>query len=162
MDTDEIDDILKNYSKEVINIQSLDKLYELYIDLTVKKSELHKLIHFCVDDYERKQYFSMIDLANTVQNVCSMKIRSEIAQKRENLRLDFEAEKSYIERDLKKYKSEAILFRKFSKEILPKKQYAQLDKLSKHCASLNVTASQYISNKFFNQLDFTDGEDDLA
>lgn len=89
MDTDEIDDILKNYSKEVINTQSLDKLYELYIDLTVKKSELHKLIHFCVDDYERKQYFSMMDLANTVQNVCSIKIRNEIAQKREKSEIGF-------------------------------------------------------------------------
>lgn len=48
---------LQQNSKEIIETQSLDKLYEIFIDLAIRKSELHKLIHFCIDDYERKNYF---------------------------------------------------------------------------------------------------------
>lgn len=143
-------------------METLDKLYELYIDLTVKKSELHKLIHFCVEEYERKQYFAMIDLANSVQNICNIKIRTQISERKENLKLDFEVEKSYIEKDLKKYKSEAILFRKFCKDLLPRKQFARIDALAKHCGSLNLSASTYNSERLFNQLDLQHGEDDLA
>lgn len=162
MNATEIEKYLQQNSEEIIKIESLEKLYEIFLDLTIIKSELHKLIHFCIDDYERKQFFSLIDLANSQQNICEKKIKSIIYLKKENLKLDFEIEKKYIENDLKKFKSEAILFKNFCKELLPKNQFSQIQALAKHCASLNLTVGKYISGKMFNQIDLKDEEDDPA
>lgn len=101
MNTIEIENYLKQNSTEIIKIQSLEKLYEIFIDLAVIKSEIHKLIHFCVDDYERKNYFSLMAIANSQQTICEKKINSSIRQKSENLKLDFEIEKEYISKDFK-------------------------------------------------------------
>ncbi|MCT1531938.1 hypothetical protein M3B46_13125 [Sphingobacterium daejeonense] len=113
MNTDEINDFLNYYSKEIININSLDKLYEIYIELTVKKSELHKLIHFCLDDYERKQYFASIDLATSIQTIVYQKIASETNTKLHNLKFDYKIEKENLRKEIDKQIHQAVLFKEF-------------------------------------------------
>lgn len=108
MNTDEINDFLNYYSKEIININSLDKLYEIYIELTVKKSELHKLIHFCLDDYERKQYFASIDLATSIQTIVYQKIASETNTKLHNLKFDYKIEKENLRKEIDKQIHQAV------------------------------------------------------
>lgn len=162
MNTLEIETYLKQNSTEIIKTQSLEMLYEIFIELAIRKSEIHKLIHFCVDDYERKNYYLLMSLANSQQTICETKIKNLIHQKSENLKLDFEIEKEYILNELKKHRSEAILFKQFCKKILPKKQFSQIDTLSKNCSTLNMSVADYISEKMFNHIDFNDGNEDIA
>lgn len=103
-----------------------------------------------------------MDIANTHQSVCEKKIRSLIHQKSDNLKMDFEIEKEYILNDFKKYESEAILFKQFCGKILPKKQMSQLETLARHCSSLNMSVAKYITEKMFNQIEWQDGNEDIA
>lgn len=160
MNTAEIDRFLDANTKKIPTEKSMEKLYALFIELTVVKTELHKLIHFCIDDYERKEYFGRIDLANTLQVVCEKKIRNLQFERAEKMRLDAEAEKTRLENDLKRYKSVAIFFKKFCKELLTKKQFAQIDQLAKHCVTQNTTVSNYIQNHMFYQIDLNNGNED--
>ncbi|MFW2135998.1 hypothetical protein ACK2M7_06920 [Chryseobacterium sp. TY4] len=156
MNTDEINDFLNYYSKEIININSLDKLYEIYIELTVKKSELHKLIHFCLDDYERKQYFASIDLATSIQTIVYQKIASETNTKLHNLKFDYKIEKENLRKEIDKQIHQAVLFKEFCKEILSKKQYKQINNLARHCHELNFQVKKYIQDRVFDKIEIED------
>lgn len=158
MNFDEIEDFLKNTQSKLSEFQSLDFLYGLYIELTVIKSELHKLIHFCVEDYERKEYFAAIDFASSLQVVVNAKIRESIKMKFENLKYDFEIEKKYLENELEKQSNQAILFQEFAKQMLSKKQFSKINILTAHCSELNMKMKDYMMKRMFESLDLEEDE----
>lgn len=144
MEIEEIESFLAEAQQGLTVIKTNEKLFELYMELTLVKSELHRLVHFCVDDYERKQFFSLIDQAGAIQVLTEKRIDDHFQRRGDNLKYDFEVEKGYMQQELEKYMNEAVLFREFSKKLLSNKQYSRINSLSMHCRQLNMKVSDYI------------------
>lgn len=158
MTTEEIEIYLNEIVEEMKTNISLEKLYEIFIELTIRKSEIHKLIHFCIDDYERKNYFSMLELANSLQYVCNKKINTTINERSKNLEYDFKIEKEHIASTLKDFTKTSVLFQEFCQKILPKKSYSQLELLAQHCKIGNMKVAEYLKQGKYKEIDF-DNED---
>lgn len=144
MKFEDIDIFLANSKNILAENQSIEFLYNLYIELTIARSELHKIIHFCNDNYERKKYFSAIDLLNSLQHITDKKIQETSKTKSENLKYDYEIEQKYLEIELEKQTNQAMLFKEFSKELLSNKEYSEINNLARHCFELNITVKKYI------------------
>lgn len=144
MEIEEIESFLTEAQQGLTAIKTNDRLFELYMELTIIKSELHRLVHFCVDDYERKQFFSLIDQASAIQVLTEKQIDDHYQSRGDTLKYDFEVEKRYMQHTLKTHMNEAILFREFSKKLLSDEQYSQINSLSMHCRQLNMKVSDYI------------------
>lgn len=144
MQIEEIESFLNEAQQGLKAIKTSDRLFELYMELSVIRSEVHQLVHFCVDDYERKQCFSLIDRANAIQVLTEKQIDDLFQSRSDNLKYDFEVEKRYMQQTLQTHMNEAVLFKKFSKILLSNEQYARIDSLSMRCRQLNMKVSDFI------------------
>ena len=144
MQIEEIESFLNEAQQGLKAIKTSDRLFELYMELSVIRSEVHQLVHFCVDDYERKQLFSLIDRASAIQVLTEKQIDDLFQSRSDNLKYDFEVEKRYMQQTLQTHMNEAILFKKFSKILLSNEQYSRIDSLSMRCRQLNMKVSDFI------------------
>lgn len=144
MQIEEIESFLNEAQQGLKAIKTNDRLFELYMELTIIRSEMHHLAHFCVDDYERKQLFSLIDRASAIQVLTEKQIDDHFQSRSDNLKYDFEVEKRYMQQTLQTHMNEAILFREFSEKLLSNEQYSRIKSLSLHCRQLNMKVSDYI------------------
>jgi len=144
MQIEEIESFLNEAQQGLKATKTGDRLFELYMELTIIRSELHRLVHFCVDDYERKQLFSLINQATAIQVLTEKQIDDYFQGRSDNLKYDFEVEKRYMRQTLQTHMNEAILFREFSKKLLSNEQYSRINSLSIRCRQLNMKVNDYI------------------
>ncbi len=144
MQIEEIESFLNEAQQGLKATKTGDSLFELYMELTFIRSELHRLVHFCVDDYERKQLFSLIDQASAIQVLTEKQIDDYFQSRSDNLKYDFEVEKRYMRQTLQTHMNEASLFREFSKKLLSNEQYSRINSLSMRCRQLNMKVNDYI------------------
>lgn len=144
MQIEEIESFLNEAQQGLKAIKTSERLFELYMELSIIRSEVHQLVHFCVDDYERKQLFSLIDRASAIQVLTEKQIDDLFQSRSDNLKYDFEVEKRYMQQTLQTHMNEAILFKKFSKILLSNEQYSRIDSLSMRCRQLNMKVSDFI------------------
>lgn len=144
MQIEEIESFLNEAQQGLKAIKTSERLFELYMELSIIRSEVHQLVHFCVDDYERKELFSLIDRASAIQVLTEKQIDDLFQSRSDNLKYDFEVEKRYMQQTLQTHMNEAILFKKFSKILLSNEQYSRIDSLSMRCRQLNMKVSDFI------------------
>lgn len=161
MKFDEIIKRLNAFQDDLKNSSSIEKLTNIYLETTFFKSELHQIIHFCTDEYEKKKFISSLDATTSIQNLAYTQITNYFISKRENIINDLEIEKKYIEKEFEEKINEAILFKEFSKLILSKKEFSKIQMLSRHCKSLNLSAKDYILEKMFQTLNFDERSGDI-
>ena len=154
MKFEEIKNFLRDTKEEITEEQSIDYLYFAFIELSVCKNELHKLIHFCLDDYERKEYFSEIDIASSIQYIVNTKIKQHNIERLQRANQDFIIEREYVRKELKEYLDKSALFKKFCSKLVPGTLLSEINLYTKHCNELNITVKQYLhqlkNNKNFN------------
>ncbi|SEH68565.1 hypothetical protein SAMN02927937_00871 [Paenimyroides aquimaris] len=161
MTFDEINDKLTDFQNYLLVSISIEKLTSIYLEIAFLKSELHQIIHFCNDEYEKKKVITSLEKALALQNISYTQITDYYNSKKENIINDLEIEKRYIEKELESQINEAILFKEFCKLILPKKEFSKINELTKHCKSLNVNAKNYIFEKMFETLNFDERAGDI-
>jgi hypothetical protein len=151
MKFEEIKNFLRDTKEEISEEQSIDYLYYAFIELTVCKNELHKLIHFCLDDYERKDYISEIDIASSVQYIVNTKIKQYNSERLQRASHDFIIERDYVRKELKEYLEKSVLFKKFCSKLVPEPLLSEINHYTKHCAELNLTVKQYLHQLKYNK-----------